>query len=129
MRHRGRLPTSFCRLSTVTPISGPEAAFSAVIELDRLQVNIVWCYVTPVGDCLGESLQLTEIANPVWVAFGMPPAQDRVEKRPINHGGAQRAPVLLHRLTGRYNSAATGVPSSDLINGNAARENRGRTLL
>lgn len=67
---------SNCRQSTLTTVSGPETAFSAVVELDLLLVSIVGCYVTPVGNGMGESIQLTEVAHPVGVAFGLRPPQD-----------------------------------------------------
>ena len=50
-------------IQLLIPISRPEAAFSAMVELDLLHVSIVGFFITPIKIGMCEKVKLTEISN------------------------------------------------------------------
>lgn len=58
------------------PITGPEAAFPAVIQPEFLHVKVMGVKDAPVDNGPGELIELAEIPDPVGISLGLRPAKD-----------------------------------------------------
>lgn len=58
------------------PITGPEAAFPAMIQPEFLLVDGMGLDSSPLGNGPGELIELAEIPDPVGISLGLRPAKD-----------------------------------------------------